>query len=739
MNQPNTIYEIRYDFDLNGATIEIPDGCTLKFEGGMLRNGVLKNCPYINACNNKNIFNNVNFIAPHTQTVAISYFGGNQTEKNIELASMFGRIDFQGKSIKLTRTVKITNDVELFNGNFHCSVGHENIKIYGTDTYLTNYKHSIKENDTVLQFAPENTYKGVLVTSSDNFYSNTLSRNGKKGELVIIERYEANKTVLKSLDGFSFSYDNDIKLLYFNFLKVNIHDCSFISDTYEYQEDLGTLLSIAGSIVNIYNCQFQGLTTGIDLMRCINSNIHDCKFKNIYWGIGFTYGTSNSTVNNCTFNKGKHAWTTLAELAVAKNNNIHNNIVSNHFIGICPHANAYNTKISENLIENGTIGIGSYAPLTTISNNVIRNLYPYYNGNKNTSGIYMNEAAFVDSKITGNLIENISSYGVGIAFVNPTTYTSDFYKLPEFCVICNNIILNCVNSNGINADFTQFTNNIKGYINNNFIYNVGYEAIVCKNIDDLIIANNSINKIARGLNAILVDDNSIPSSSLTIEGNIIKANGDGKGNVVCVNNVDVIINKGNLLSGNFEKNNFATYKEDIDLIPIASNKKAGLMPKIQYMDTLRNPDPGYVKMATMTDKRNPFSAFVYIGNDGSRSGTLLYIQGNGGAIQYTVFLNSSYNGTPKVYLDGNDVYIGCDIFMNIYWIKDNCRNTEISYMSNVPSNAKLVNPITNFALSKIGKTRPDNPYTGFNFIDSSLNKPIWWTGSKWVDATGADV
>lgn len=42
MNQPNTIYEIRYDFDLNGETIEVLEGCTLKFEGGMLKNGKLE-------------------------------------------------------------------------------------------------------------------------------------------------------------------------------------------------------------------------------------------------------------------------------------------------------------------------------------------------------------------------------------------------------------------------------------------------------------------------------------------------------------------------------------------------------------------------------------------------------------------------------------------------------------------------------------------------------------------------
>lgn len=39
INQPNTIYEIRYDFDLNGEEITIPKECILKFNGGSLNNG----------------------------------------------------------------------------------------------------------------------------------------------------------------------------------------------------------------------------------------------------------------------------------------------------------------------------------------------------------------------------------------------------------------------------------------------------------------------------------------------------------------------------------------------------------------------------------------------------------------------------------------------------------------------------------------------------------------------------
>lgn len=39
INEPNTIYEIRYDFDLNGGTINIPNDCVLQFNGGCLKNG----------------------------------------------------------------------------------------------------------------------------------------------------------------------------------------------------------------------------------------------------------------------------------------------------------------------------------------------------------------------------------------------------------------------------------------------------------------------------------------------------------------------------------------------------------------------------------------------------------------------------------------------------------------------------------------------------------------------------
>ena len=41
INKSNTIYEIRYDFDLNGEEIIIPEGCVLDFQGGNFLNGTI--------------------------------------------------------------------------------------------------------------------------------------------------------------------------------------------------------------------------------------------------------------------------------------------------------------------------------------------------------------------------------------------------------------------------------------------------------------------------------------------------------------------------------------------------------------------------------------------------------------------------------------------------------------------------------------------------------------------------
>lgn len=84
ITQSNTIYEIRYDFDLNGQEITIPEGCVLDFQGGSISNGsVVGNYTTINAKPVK-IFN-ITTAIKGTWNVVESFsewFGGNTSNYN---------------------------------------------------------------------------------------------------------------------------------------------------------------------------------------------------------------------------------------------------------------------------------------------------------------------------------------------------------------------------------------------------------------------------------------------------------------------------------------------------------------------------------------------------------------------------------------------------------------------------------------------------------------------------------
>lgn len=51
----------------------------------------------------------------------------------------------------------------------------------------------------------------------------------------------------------------------------------------------------------------------------------------------------------------------------------------------------------------------------------------------------------------------------------------------------------------------------------------------------------------------------------------------------------------------------------------------------------------------------------------------------------------------------------------------------------------LTNTFKNFGSTTNRPSDLGTNWKGWEYFDTTLNKPIWWTGTKWVDATGADV
>lgn len=61
MDKANTRYVIQYDYDLDGGTVTVPEGCTLDFQGGSFRNGTISSTFNIINTDNHKIFDKIIF------------------------------------------------------------------------------------------------------------------------------------------------------------------------------------------------------------------------------------------------------------------------------------------------------------------------------------------------------------------------------------------------------------------------------------------------------------------------------------------------------------------------------------------------------------------------------------------------------------------------------------------------------------------------------------------------------
>lgn len=73
--------------------------------------------------------------------------------------------------------------------------------------------------------------------------------------------------------------------------------------------------------------------------------------------------------------------------------------------------------------------------------------------------------------------------------------------------------------------------------------------------------------------------------------------------------------------------------------------------------------------------------------------------------------------------------------VNEYFIGDNISDSEFEKDDNWEDIYKIPKPI-----SGTTQQRPSNTiYIGFQYFDTTLNKPIWWTGTNWIDSGGIIV
>ena len=85
MTKENTIYEIRYNFDLNGDTLTVPSGCVLKFNGGKISNGVIVGNNTVIDSPLVQIFDNIEFSGTYLlNEIPITWFGAKTNDETYD-------------------------------------------------------------------------------------------------------------------------------------------------------------------------------------------------------------------------------------------------------------------------------------------------------------------------------------------------------------------------------------------------------------------------------------------------------------------------------------------------------------------------------------------------------------------------------------------------------------------------------------------------------------------------------
>lgn len=164
ISKENTIYIIQYDYNLNGQTITIPEGCTIQFEGGKLVNGsiepngvVIINNIYSHIENivllSKNFSNDKNYISVYVDDFGADPTGVKYSAKAINEAIEFvsnsggGEIHFNG-TYTLETSIKLKSNITLYGHNSTINWISSNVTVDG-HTGFDDYKvfGTIGENE----------------------------------------------------------------------------------------------------------------------------------------------------------------------------------------------------------------------------------------------------------------------------------------------------------------------------------------------------------------------------------------------------------------------------------------------------------------------------------------------------------------------------------------------------------------------------------------------------------------
>lgn len=694
VTKSNTIYEIRYDFDLNGQEITIPEKCTLKFEGGSISNGKITfldtfltgNIKIDCLCFGKVINNNsnVNWFCPKVDGISddtSAFQSAINICDNIYVPKGTYAVCLQ------KRGAKTPNGIYINRSNVHL--------IMDTEAVIKG-KVSKEVTKPSNGYTGYNTYFGhVIVVKSDNeneFINNITIEGG----ILIGVRDEFAEPIGSATEenqcGISVNFTNN----------CIIKNCII-------KDNQGDAIIVYNSTdISIINTEcINSRRSGISIGPCKNFLIESCKFINngcdtVYNGnikyatgpqAGICFeGDTNSTIvekkfnnviiQNCYCEYDSYLTPPSNYVFVARNNPA--------FVIIGNLANGSDKIVVRNCKIKNISSAGSSAFSISSKNTKCKNLY--FIGNtyqslvdaKNNASMFLLISSDIDNILiehntcTTNtrmifIFEGTGKFG-NITACNNKTLKVDGKQFPLYDFLkgkVNNLTICYNHSNGsINNSWRLEEINELNIINNYFEINSpsSGDAIVKLAIPDTATARfiNNIYKIKVPLDytfylfeiepTYVDDDNNIVESSTAT-----KLDGP---HLDFVNNTVSVKGSKNIL--------FSSYPNYISGL-IANN-----IIKVSDATSLRYDAPS-----------KPLAKELYIHNN------IFDIRGN----------NTKGN------------IISAPI--------ENVFNFDNIYLGNKTFGDTLNTP------KKLGIED-----TGYPYYDKSLNYPIWWNGTNWVDSEG---
>lgn len=179
ISDSNTVYEIRYDFDLNGQTINIPEGCILKFEGGSVSNGTLNGDNTSILTDISYIFNSISFEGNwNVPFVYPEYFGAKGDEVTDDRKAIQESLDSSiSNTVKLLQKTYLIKSYSTYeDSNYGIIVPTRKILLgSNTSNYTKDSKILISKDVDVFSFLK---IKDRNITIKDLFIEGELKGDG---------------------------------------------------------------------------------------------------------------------------------------------------------------------------------------------------------------------------------------------------------------------------------------------------------------------------------------------------------------------------------------------------------------------------------------------------------------------------------------------------------------------------------------------------------------------------------